>query len=220
MTVFADLLWPRVPRLTAAQTEARNKEDDQDVAVIRAADWSQDTDLALEEARGLAAAEKERRVGAESKASIYLAAVAAVVPIALPICTAFYGETFVKLPLPLQIVTLLLFFATTAYLIGAAWWAFRTFRVSVHHRIDAVEYARIWSGKGLGARLVAELLIVTRLNRHMVNWKTTCVRQAHEFLLRVLISFTTLVVLVVSWQPILTLWKFSKNYVARLLDAC
>ena len=54
MTDFADLLWPRVQRLTAAQIEARNKEDDQDVAVIRSADWSQNTELALEEARGLA----------------------------------------------------------------------------------------------------------------------------------------------------------------------
>lgn len=218
MTNPVELLWPRIARRTADQLKAQKEADDADVAAIRATDWSNDSELALEEARSFAAMEKERRSSADSKASIYLAAVAAIVPIALPICTSFYTDEFTKLPPWLQIVTLALFFASVAYLIGAAWWAFRTFKVAVHHRIDALEYTSIWSHEDRTSRLVAELLTVTRLNRHMVNWKTTCVSQAHEFFLRALISFTLLIVAVVAWNPASILWNWIANSVSHLMN--
>ncbi|KSV80390.1 hypothetical protein N183_17515 [Sinorhizobium sp. Sb3] len=205
MRELVDVVWPTIAGQTPAEVLARDAKDAADVVTIRAANWDNDNELALTQAKSLWDVEKERRTSAETKASMYLAAIAAVVPIALPLCTSFYAEKFVKLTASLQVVTFALFVASTAYLVGAAWWAFRTFRVMAHHRVDAIDYANIWGKPDRKSQLVAELLVATRLNRHMVNWKTTCVRQSHEFILRALVTFISLVVIIVAWEPVRSL---------------
>jgi hypothetical protein len=207
MRGFFDFFWPTIGKPSAGFLKEQNDSDEADIEAIRATNWHEGHALALEEARSFASNEKDRRVSAETKASIYLAAIAAIVPIGLPLCTAFFAETFPKQELWLQILTLSLFSAGVGYILGAAWWSFRTFKVAVHHRLDATDYVHIWADANRKSLLVSELLIVTRLNRHMVNWKTSCVRQAHEFLLRSLMAFTALLLVIVAWEPISKLAK-------------
>lgn len=207
------ILWPTVGHLSTAELKQRKQKDDTDVAKIRSTDWEPEQAMILEEARHLATLEKERKASAETKASMYLAGVSATVTIGLPLCTSFYTDRYLKLAPWQQVLSLSLFGLSLAYLLGAAWWSFRTFKVAPYHRVDAVEYADVWVDKKRKSKLVAELFVVTRLNRHMVNWKTTCVRQAHGFLLRSLASFTALVVVVVLWEPSATLSKAAVRWI-------
>lgn len=202
LTGMIQFVWPYVSSQSAEEKSKQKTKDLEDVATIRAVDWSAEFETALAEARSLGDVEKQRRQSAETKASAYLAGIAAIITLGLPLCSDFYTTHFLKLPPAKLYPILITFLVSIGYFLGAAWWSFRALAVSVHHRVDPTDYAAIWVGNDRQRKLVAELFVTTRLNRHGVNWKTTCVQMAHTFIFRALFVFTVLAMVIGCWEPV------------------
>lgn len=103
---------------------------------IEQANWDP-IDSILEEARHLRLSEKERTKTAETKATIYLVALTALLPLSATLVSLFNS------PQPFKtwqfIVLMVLFFFVMGYLISAVWWTFKTISVSARHQVDVDE---------------------------------------------------------------------------------
>lgn len=199
MKRLIQLVWPyleREPAETAIQLEEELKTD---IEAINAASWNKTT---LEEARNLNMLESERKRAAETKASIYLAVIAAIIPILSSLVTDFYGRDVGAPRGAFQAVTLTLFILGLLYLLASGAWSFRTLKVSVHHRVDIAELLKASEEKEPDTVITRELLLATRLNRDGVNQKTSCIKMAHEFLIRTFFTFAALLAVIVLWQPV------------------
>lgn len=201
MTPVLVFFWPHFDKETEAQKAEKKESRDHDVAAIRAAAWSSNAAVALEEAKNLAEQESERKKGAENKASIFLAVIAAVVPVLASLSTDFFGDGFASRSLAFRAVTLVLLGLGMLYLLNSGIWAFRTFKVSTLYRVDTPDYVKIWSAPSPEENLASEIFAATRLNRDTVNWKVSCIRQAHEFLIRAFVWFSILMLTIVGWEP-------------------
>jgi hypothetical protein len=201
MSLFR-VFWPHIERETRLDTMRLSVEQWQDIDLIKQTAWDKDGGEALEQARRLADQESERKKAAESKASIYLAVIAAIVPVLSSLLTDFFGESFNDYPRPFQVASILLFVLGMIYLVASGIWAFRTLAISSHTRVDAIDIAKAWGEVKPVPALIRELLISTRLNHAGANKKMDYIRLAHEFLLRTFLTFTVLFLLMVLRQPL------------------
>ncbi|APG93439.1 hypothetical protein SAMCFNEI73_pB0242 (plasmid) [Sinorhizobium americanum] len=173
--------------------------------LIKGAKWDKNPEIALESARALNEQETERKRSSESKASIYLAVIAAIFPVLVSLPKDLYGEELPDMSPGWQTVLLGLFVLGVIYLVRSGIWAFRTLAVSTHNRIDATDIVHLWGEPDANSALIRDLLVTTRMNRDEVNAKVAYIKMAHAFLLRTFIAFAILLLVAVLRQPFITL---------------
>jgi hypothetical protein len=77
--------------------------------------------------------------------------------------------------------------------------------VSVSHRLDAVDLARLWAIRDRKAALARGLLACVRRDRGAINDKVTSITMSREFGLRALVAFVLAIVIRSAWDPVLAL---------------
>lgn len=194
------ILWPVLGQ-TKAFTTGVVRQREADLAAIQSADWSKLGGV-LEHARVLTETENERKRSADTKASLYLAVIAALVPILGALVTDFYRPAENAPSGAFGYVTLSLFALGTAYLLACGIWSFRTLKVSKYTRVDINELVLATNSPSPEQEIAREMLVAVRYNRDEVNEKTSRIRMAHEFLVRTFVCFSTLLLCIVFWQPI------------------
>lgn len=201
MIRVVEFFWPRLSRPTTLQLEDQASNQTHDLQLIKDAKWDTHTEMALECARALHEQETERKRSSESKASIYLAVIAAIFPVLVSLPKDLYGEEFPDMSAGWQTVLLGFFVLGVVYLVRSGIWAFRTLAVSTHNRIDATDIVHLWGEPDANRALIRDLLITTRMNRAGVNAKVAYIKMAHAFLLRTFIAFAILLLIAVLRKP-------------------
>jgi hypothetical protein len=188
--------WPWLEDLTPGQKKKLEDDLTRDEARIEALDFGKEPDAALEEARRLADSETERRRGTDQKAAIYLPLVAALIPLVLTLVSALWEKKAGGAPNWLNMVLLGL---AVAYTASAGHWAFRELKVSVSHEPGLSDFEKSWAVPHPSQTLTRRLLLHTRRNSKGVNWKVTCIKMAHEYLLRAFLTFSLLLLVNIGW---------------------
>lgn len=199
-----EIVWPRLKPADDVQAATDAAQKNLDLDRIAAARPTKDIDVLIEEARRLGDAETERGKSAETKATTYLA----VVGVLAPLLATLAPTALSAVVGPMRAgVTLVLFVLAGAYLLGCAHWAFKTMRVSVSARLDAVNLLDVWAEASPKPALARGLLKCVRLNRDMTNEKVSCIKMAHAFGLRAFVVFVSTVIILSAWVPTLGLGK-------------
>lgn len=215
LTKLRELIWP-VLETGTAEDKAKKEERHRNVLAAVAKTTWKNKDVILEEARRLVLREEERRKTAETKATIYLAVLAAIVPLSLSFVKdlpAYFGSLS-----DLQVlVFIILLLAAISYLLAAGVWTFRTIQVSVHDRLDVEELIGLDSSSDTELELCRMMLKSVKNNNKYGNEKISKLRMAHAFLIRTFIVF----VLVVVYVGLITVYNHFQgfcNYAQGLVD--
>ena len=192
----SQFFWPWLEKLTPKQERDLEDSLKKDEARIEALDFDKDTDAALEEARRVADSEAERRRSTDQKAATYLPLVAALIPLVLTLVSALWEKKAGSAPIWLNMVLLGL---AVAYTASAGYWAFKELKVSVSHEPGLTDFEKAWSVRHPSQTLARRLLLHTRRNGKGVNWKVTCIKMAHEYLLRAFLTFSVLLLVNIGW---------------------
>lgn len=194
--VIGQFFWPWLEDMTPAQKKKLEDDLKRDEARIEGLDFGKEPEVALEEARRLADSEAERRRGTDQKAATYLPLVAALIPLVLTLVSALWEKKAGSAPIWLNMVLLGL---AVAYTASAGHWAFRELKVSVSHEAGISDFEKAWAAPYPSQTLARRLLFHTRRNSKGVNWKVTCIKMAHEYLLRAFLTFSLLLLVNIGW---------------------
>lgn len=207
----ARLIWPSPDLETAEDRKKREQLVKATVSKIMRQEWSAEIDTSLEEARAIYSAEDERRKYADQKASIYLTLIAAIVPFSLPFVSDIWRGDSVLISQPARVCFFISFMFALSYLVGGAWWSFRTISVRVYHRVDVEDLLQCWDTRHPKARLTRKILCAALLNRAGTNEKFTKAISAHQFLIRAIIFFVISTFIAVAGDDIyeMSLFVFS-----------
>lgn len=190
MSRLIDFFWPVLERESDERKLELNESFEKDISQIEQAHWDP-IDPVIEQARVLALDEDDRRKTAETKASIYLAVLAAIVPLSATIIIGlsdlFSGWILVFLTI--------LFLVSIAYLARAIFWIFGALQLAETYRVDVNHLTKLKNSEGIKVELCKEILKSVRNNWEVVNDKLTNVKMAHMFIKRMLISFVLLLIL-------------------------
>lgn len=192
-----NFVWPTLDRLTVKERNELDRINKEDEVAINSAILLRDNGVLLEEARRLGQEEEERRRGTETKAINYLLAATAL----LPLVGALLGSVFEHKagPAP-SLIILPIIIVGVVYILGFAYWTFKTISVSQYHRIDARELIDTWKNLTDPVQvLIRKILVATRRNRDTINAKVSAIKMAHLFLLRVLFAFGLLIICEAAW---------------------
>lgn len=189
---WADRLFPYIEPLTDQEKADRATSLRADVATIAAARFGTDEQGALDQSQRVAAAEMERVRVSESKATTYLAVLAAFVPLVITLQAATWENKSGPAPAWLKLGVLA---AAVVYVAAAGYHAFRTLRVSGFQRIGEVEVASAWRSPRPLQKLARSTLLASRRSRDAVNLKVTYIKVTHEHLLRAFGAFVLLLLL-------------------------
>ena len=85
-------MWPSIIPLTSAEQAEDDAWSSQLASSVQASDWSEDSEVVLEESRRLFDAEADRRKGADAKAGIYLAAITALIPVLVSLLPTLWSD--------------------------------------------------------------------------------------------------------------------------------
>lgn len=187
-----ELIWPV---LTYGSEAAKQKKEERNNKVLQAigkATWLQ-PDVVLEEARRLVLREDERRKTTDTKATIYMGVLVAIVPLLLAFSrdVVSYFDILQEWQL---VVLIVVFFGATVYLLTVGVWVFRTLSVGAYDRVDIEELLKL-SGKDCVSTLLVKSILSSALrNRDFTNEKVSRLLMAHAFLLRAFVAFVVLVV--------------------------
>ncbi len=140
---------------------------------------AKDAELAMEMAISLYDAEVRRRQSADTKAALYLAFLAAVIPV-IGTLSPTISDSFHN---PVLAIDVALFVIVLVYVLMAGWYAARATAPSVVHSIGEADLSDVFSNKDTRAATAIKLIDATRLNYPLNNKKITYVRltQAHIF---------------------------------------
>ena len=182
------------------------------LASIRRARWK-NQGVVLEEAGRLVLREDERRKTAETKATIYLAVLAAIVPLSLSFVKdlSAYFNTLSDWQI---IVFLLLLLVAIAYLSRAGIWTFRTIQVSIHDRVDVKDLVELRNASDTELELCRKILRSVMKNNKYGNEKFTKLRMAHAFLIRTFIAF----ILIIVYVGAITVYNHFEKYCLHVQD--
>lgn len=189
--ICREFVWPCLDYGPPEQIERTKQHTENLIKEIAVSRWKA-TSVALEEIRSLAAREDERRKTAETKATIYLAVLAAIVPLS---ATIFKDLTEYLDPLrdwQMGVLVAILMFAL-AYLLAAGVWTFRTIKVSGYKRVGVEHLLRVRQKEETELALCRELLRTVIENRSVVNDKVSNLLMAHAFLVRMFVVYVLLV---------------------------
>ena len=193
MDRWYEIVWPilRVDRCAKRRRE-QNEKDELDA--IDQANWKA-VEPVLVEARRLADLETNRKKTAESKATVYLAALAAMLPLTGALVTA--SPVHFDSASQWQIVIFMILLSITAiYFVGAGVWSLRTIGRSVHYRLDVKDLLAAQDSPGADAILCRAILKSVVSNRKGTNEKVTFMAMAHEFFVKLFVLYMLLLVFV------------------------
>jgi len=194
-TNWVDAVFPYIEPLTADEEKAQKASLDRDITAINSAKFSIEPERALDEAQRVAEAETERVRTAESKATTYLAVLAALVPLVITLQAATWEDKSGPAPEGLKLGTM---FLATMYVAGAGYHAFKTLQVSGFQRVVEGEIAAAWRTPRPLTNLTRSTLLASRRSRDAVNAKVTRIKVTHQHLVRAFGAF----VLLLSLDPI------------------
>lgn len=189
---WVDHVFPYVEPLTPEQIEAKEKSLKADIEAIEAAAFVKNEERALDEAQRIAAAEVERVKSAETKATTYLAVMAALVPLVITLQAATWENKSGPAPIALKLGVLIV---ATIYVAAAGYHAFKTLKVAGFQRVAEGEIARAWEAPRPLRRLTISTLLASRRSRDTVNAKVTFIKVTHEHLIRAFVAFVLLLLL-------------------------
>jgi hypothetical protein len=184
MRRFFDFVWPTL------ESGTPDVVPQQEIDLLRAADFSQNTSLALSEAQRISSDEEERRKTAESKASNFLLVAAGLVPVLTYLETAIWDAKVGTAP---KWLTLTILSVAVAYLIASVIWALRAVAIGNYHRIGSSDLLQIWRSANIQEQLTRETLIATRSNHGEINRKVSAFKMTHLFMVRAILVFCLLV---------------------------
>lgn len=187
-----DLVFPYIEKLTPAQQAAEEQRLQRDIAAIEVADYTLNDERALDEAQKVSATEVDRVRTAESKATTYLAVLAALVPVIITLQAANWEKKAGPAP---DAARLFVLAVATVYVAAAGYHAFKTLQVSGFQRVGEAEIAAAWRTQKPLRKLTRGTLLATRRSRDAVNAKITRIRVTHEHLLRAFGTFVLLLLL-------------------------
>ena len=195
MSEFTDLFWPRLD----PDTEADRRKDEESyiehINKIEEAHW-EPIEPILEQARILALREENRNKTAETKASIYIAALIAFSPLTATLIVQIYNS-FQGWQLSILIV---LFLLVVHYFMQAISWALKAIKVAPLDRVDVIQLCNLSEKNKNEIVLCKEILKVVRKNWKFTNTKVDKVKMAHENLRCLLFSFVLLLILAGSMK--------------------
>jgi hypothetical protein len=192
----AHFFWPWLEPLSQEEAKKRENRSKSDEGRIAALNFMRDTEIALEEIRRIVDSEAERRRGTDQKAAIYLPLVAAIIPLILSVVSALWEQKAGSAP---TWINMLLLGLAVAYTAGAGLWAFRVLEVSISHEPGLGDFELSWKKPQPAQALARRLLLHTRRNQDGINWKVSCIKMAHAFLLRAFLTFSLLLILNIGW---------------------
>ena len=170
---FFDFLFPIIEGLTPDQKNERQEAYDRDMAAIDSTNWGKQPAKLLEQAQRMADSEIDRRKTAETKASIYLAVLATLVPLIVTIQTGIWENKIGPAPAVLRFSLLSI---AIIYSAAAGWYAFSVLRVSGFHTIGIGELATSWSKSEPPGELAKRTLQRMRKSQDAVNNKVTRIK--------------------------------------------
>ena len=205
---WLDFIFPYIESLDSDQAEEQQKLLEEDVAAISATKFRVEPQRALDEAQRAASLDSERARVAESKATTYLAVLAALVPIVITLQTATWEAKSGPAPDWLKLSLML---AATVYLAAAGYQAFRALQVSSFQCVMEPEIVAAWNKPRPLVELTRSTLLASRRSRDSVNAKVTRIKVTHAHLLRALAAF----VLLLSLDPVFHLAGYSGKPTTR-----
>ena len=197
MIAFLDLFWPTLEGPSADEVRNLHESEIADLEAIRVAKFGKAVDLALDQARRVEFDEEERRKTAETKASNFLLVLAALVPLLTYFESAIWDAKTGTAPKYLTLPALVI---AVAYLIGAAFWSFRTVAIGTYHRIGIGDAVTLISDEQSTERLAKSVMMATRRNQEVLNLKVSAAKMAHQFLLRGVLTFCFLLLLQAGFE--------------------
>lgn len=197
LRLILEWLWPSLEPLSPEDDLKQKAWIKSELDAVDHASLGDKSDVALEEARRLFDAEKERRRGADSKAGLYLAAITALIPV---IATIVPDLLDVQVSKALKYSLLCLFVCALVYLMRAGLWALQTLKVSASTQLSAGDISTIFSSNNSIESLVKILLSAVLCNFSDTNQKISCIKMAHEFLIRAFLCFVAFLVVQVAWS--------------------
>lgn len=188
--------WPWLERLSSDDLRRREERGKSDEKRIAALNLKRDTEIALEEIRRIADSEAERRRGTDQKAATYLPLVAALIPLILTVVSALWDKKAGSAPIWINMLLLAL---AVSYTAAAGLWSFRVLEVSMSHEPGLGDFEFSWKRQQPAQTLARRLLLHTRRNQDGINWKVSCIKMAHAFLVRAFLTFSVLLILNIGW---------------------
>ena len=204
LIVLREFFWPWLEQLTAEENERQKKRREAERARIEALTLSRDGDIALDEARRMADSEAERRRGTDQKAATYLPLVAALIPLILTVVSTLWENNAGSAP---NWLNMLLLGLAVAYTAAAGLWAFRVLKVTISHEAGLGDFELAWKKPHPAREFARRILLYTRLNQDPINWKVSCIKMAHAFLLRAFVTFSLLLILNIVWYLVALVWQ-------------
>lgn len=187
-----DPIFPIIEPLTAEEIKTEKDRLASDIEKIRTAKFDVIYERALDEAQRVATAEIERVRTAESKATTYLAVLAALVPLVITLQAATWENKTGPAPESAKLGVLVI---ATIYVAAAGYHAFKTLQVSGFQRIGESEIVSAWKTRQPLKRLTRNTLLASRRSRNAVNAKVTRIRVTHQHLVRAFGAFVLLLIL-------------------------
>ena len=198
MNRFCKVFWPRLEPKSKIDNRQLKKSTRKALKKIERADWKSVSEI-LEEARALHLRDETRIKFAETKAAIYLSALAVVASLSVALIQNFFS--FPNLPeiqrLVLTVCTFLIFLIAIVYSFNAGIWAFRTIKVRTYYQVD-VEHLIDLTDSNADVFLCRDILIAARISRDVLNEKIDCMQMAHEFVIRMFVCYFILLMIVGS----------------------
>ncbi|HLL31554.1 MAG TPA: hypothetical protein VK403_11205 [Allosphingosinicella sp.] len=188
----ADFVFPTISPFSPSEIASQQATLARHEAAIDAGFWSIETERALEQAQRIADGEAERRRVAESKASTYLAVLAALVPVILSIEASGWEKKTGPAPDWLRLTVLVLAIIYTA---AAGRYAVSTLRVTGFHTVGVSDLSQAWRNRYPLQHLIRFTLHRTRRSQDAVNAKVTLVKLTHMHLIRAFACFIVLLLL-------------------------
>lgn len=182
MNKLLQAIWPRPERCSPAELAKLQQDGCEWDARIQSLQGIGDAEapLLLEAARRITEEEDKRKAGAEARATTYIAAVAALIPLmtwaignAAPSSTCSPGGGC--------FAWTAIFVLAVIYFLTAAHWALKTLSVANYHVIGVEDLVQInEQRKNLHKILIQQTLLQGRRNRDTINLKLTFIKVAQR----------------------------------------
>lgn len=181
MKRWLSAIWPRPEAISQEEQQTISKHGaDLDARIGRLKDLSRDEPAVyLEAARRIADDEDRRKSGAESRATTFIAALAALIPL----MTWALGNTGSTVCSPGWgcLTWTSAFILAVCYFVTGAYWALRSLAVANYHVIGVEDIVDIREAdKEILKGLIQQTLLQARRNRDTINEKLTYIKVAQR----------------------------------------
>ena len=204
MNKWIDILWPILESDKCAEKTAKQRRED-DLDSIDRANW-EEVEPVLEEARRLWDLEMSRRKTAERKATIYLAALAAMLPLTGTLASVHSEHIHASSQWQLWVLLCSILVVAPFYLKTLAW-SFKTIERSTHHQLGVSELLAAREKVNAEAILCKAILKCVVNDRRATNDKVTSMAMAHAFCR----NFISLYVFLFFLNAITALWPSAQT---------